>query len=192
MFSKKINTHLDNHIKVVKTINDEIETLKLISNEMIECFKNNGKILICGNGGSASDAQHIAAELVGRFQEDRIALPAISLSTDTSILTAVSNDYSYENIFERQISALAKKEDIVLVLSTSGSSKNIIRAVKCANIIGCKTIGFLEKKGLIEDDTDIAIKIKSCDTAIIQECHIILGHIICALIDDRYSKSNDV
>ena len=177
----------------MKTINDEIETLKLISNEMIECFKNNGKILICGNGGSASDAQHIAAELVGRFQEDRIALPAISLSTDTSILTAVSNDYSYENIFERQISALAKKEDIVLVLSTSGSSKNIIRAVKCANIIGCKTIGFFgEKKGLIEDDTDIAIKIKSCDTAIIQECHIILGHIICALIDDRYSKSNDV
>ena len=144
-----------------------------------------GKLLLMGNGGSAGDAQHIAAELVGRFKKERKAMPALALTVDTSSLTALGNDYGFDTIFERQVEALANKNDTVIGISTSGNSENIIRAVNKANSIGAFTIGLLGNDGgKLKDAVNLPIIIPSNDTARIQEVHITIGHIICEIIEE--------
>jgi len=146
-----------------------------------------GKLLLMGNGGSAGDAQHIAAELVGRFKKERKAMPALALTVDTSSLTALGNDYGFDTIFERQVEALANKNDTVIGISTSGNSENVIRAVNKANSIGAFTIGLLGNDGgKLKDAVNLPIIIPSNDTARIQEVHITIGHIICEIIEEDF------
>ena len=146
-----------------------------------------GKLLLMGNGGSAGDAQHIAAELVGRFKKERKAIPALALTVDTSSLTALGNDYGFDTIFERQVEALANKNDAVIGISTSGNSENVVRAVNKANSIGAFTIGLLGNDGgKLKDAVNLPIIIPSNDTARIQEVHITIGHIICEIIEEDF------
>jgi len=146
-----------------------------------------GKLLLMGNGGSAGDAQHIAAELVGRFKKERKAMPALALTVDTSSLTALGNDYGFDTIFERQVEALANKNDTVIGISTSGNSENVVRAINKANSIGAFTIGLLGNDGgKLKDAVNLPIIIPSNDTARIQEVHITIGHIICEIIEEDF------
>lgn len=159
--------------------------------EMAEICKqslNNGhKIMICGNGGSAADSQHIAAEFVGRFVKERYGLPAIAFTTDTSILTAIGNDYGYEEVFRRQVEALGRKGDVLIGISTSGNSENIVRAFEQAKKQGVKTLAFTgQKESKMSGIADITLKVPAPVTARVQECHIMVGHIICEYIDEEY------
>ena len=145
------------------------------------------KILLCGNGGSAAEAQHIAAEFVGRFQKERKGLPAISLTTDTSILTSVANDYSYETIFARQVEALGQKGDVLILLTTSGNSKNCLAACRRAKEQGLKTVAMAGSKGgAIKELADICLRVPSDVTAHIQEVHLVVLHAVCAIVDENY------
>jgi len=156
---------------------------------ILDTFRSGKKLLICGNGGSAGDAQHIAAELTGRFKRERKALPAIALTTDTSALTAIGNDYDFRYIFSRQIEALGVKGDTLLAITTSGNSKNVLEAVKKAKEIGCKVITLSGKDGgRVKEFGDINIVVPSNDTPRIQEMHILIGHIICDIIDKNIVK----
>jgi D-sedoheptulose 7-phosphate isomerase len=151
---------------------------------MAQCLASGGKLLFFGNGGSAADAQHLAAEFVGRFIKDRQALPAIALTTDSSILTAVGNDYGFEQVFSRQIQALGRPGDIAVGISTSGQSSNVLAAMREARKLGLKTIGFSGKDGgALAKCVDIPIVVSSPNTARIQECHITIGHLICELAE---------
>ncbi len=142
------------------------------------------KILICGNGGSAADSQHFAAEIVGRFEKERKGFPAIALTTDTSALTAIGNDYGFDQIFSRQVEALGQKGDILVGISTSGNSENVIKAVETAKEIGIFTVGFLGKDGgKLKDIVDKAFIVKHSSTARIQEVHLTLEHTLCKIID---------
>ena len=144
-----------------------------------------GKLILMGNGGSAADCQHIAAELVGRFKKERRAMPAIALTVDTSSLTALGNDYGFDTIFERQIEAHARENDAVVGISTSGNSENVVLALKKANAIGAETIGLVGNNGgKIKEVANLSIVVPSNDTARIQEVHITIGHIICELIEE--------
>ena len=154
------------------------------ANLLIKCFKKGNKVLLFGNGGSASDAQHISAELVGRFTGKRRGLPAIALNVDTSVLTAIANDFGFESVFSRQVEALAKQGDVVIAISTSGFSENILMAVKEARLNGAKTIALTGKGGGgLKDMADLAILVPSQNTPRIQEAHITIGHILCDLIE---------
>jgi D-sedoheptulose 7-phosphate isomerase len=155
-------------------------------------LKAGGKILIFGNGGSAADAQHIAAEFVNRYQKERKALSAIALTTDTSILTSVANDSSFDNVFSRQVEALGKKGDVAWGISTSGKSPNVIKALELAKSLGLKTIGFTGGDGgKIKKIADLCIIIPSTSTPRIQELHITIAHIICELIEDSLFNKKD-
>jgi D-sedoheptulose 7-phosphate isomerase len=147
------------------------------------CITSGHKILIFGNGGSAADAQHIAAEFVNRFQIERPPLAALSLTTDTSIITSIGNDYHFDEIFSRQIRALGKKDDIAMGISTSGNSKNVIRAINAGRKIGMFTIGLTGRGGELAECADLVFAVKSDTTARIQEAHITLGHILCDLVE---------
>ena len=165
-----------------------------LSEEIIEAAQQikirlevGGKLLLMGNGGSAGDAQHIAAELIGRFKKERKAMPALALTVDTSSLTALGNDYGFETVFERQVEALADKNDAIIGISTSGNSENVVRAINKANSIGAFTIGLLGNDGgKLKDAVNLPIVIPSNDTARIQEVHITIGHIICEIIEEDY------
>ena len=180
-----INNEFLSHLETIhKVIESMGEKLEIASKLVVETLKNGNKILLCGNGGSAADAQHIAAELSGRYKIERRGLPAIAITTDTSALTAISNDYGYDRVFDRQIEALASKGDLIIGISTSGNSKNIINALKLAQELGCKTLGFSGKDGgQMNSYCDINLIVPSNDTPRIQEMHILLGHIICEIVD---------
>ncbi|OGR28032.1 MAG: phosphoheptose isomerase [Desulfuromonadaceae bacterium GWB2_53_15] len=151
---------------------------------LVERFKDGSKLLVMGNGGSAADAQHFAAEIVGRFKLERAALPAIALSTDTSILTAIGNDYGFDAVFSRQVEALATAGDVVVGISTSGNSPNVLKALQLARERGCRTVGLLGKDGgSIKAACDLALIVPSSDTPRIQEGHITIIHIICDLVE---------
>src|SRR5262245_32709849 len=158
--------------------------------EMIaESLRSGGKILFCGNGGSAADAQHLAAEFVGRFVVERLGLPAIALTTDSSILTAVANDYGFERVFTRQIEALGRPGDVAIGISTSGNSPNVIEAVNKDKKQNLKTLGLVGKDGgALARCVDIAITVSSTNTARVQECHIAIGHILCELVENELSE----
>ncbi len=172
-----------------KTIQKDIDKIIKIVNVIDGALRKGGKIIIFGNGGSAADSQHIAAELIGRFQKERKSIPAIALTTDTSILTALSNDYGFDIIFSRQIEGLGSKKDIALGLSTSGNSSNVLKAMKAARKIGMKTISLTGGVGgSIAKASDFSIVVPSKITARVQEVHICLAHILCELIEEKFSK----
>lgn len=151
---------------------------------LVSRFKDGSKLLIMGNGGSAADAQHFAAEIVGRFKLERAALPAVALSTDTSILTAIGNDYGFDAVFSRQVEALATAGDVVIGISTSGNSPNVLKALELARGRSCRTVGLLGKDGgSIKAACDLALIVPSSDTPRIQEGHITIIHIICDLVE---------
>ena len=182
--SNQFKKYLKEHIEISASLFDISEQVHTASNLCIKTLKNGGKIIFFGNGGSASDSQHLSSELIGRFQKDRIPLAAISLTTDTSAITAISNDYTFENIFSRQLSALGKKGDCVFALSTSGNSKNVLNAIKLSKEIGISSISLLGNNGgLIKSFSDIPIVVPSQSTARIQEFHIFIGHVICSNIE---------
>jgi len=159
-------------------------------NEMIKCFKRGNKIIIFGNGGSAADAQHIVAEFIGRFQKERKSLPAISLTTDSSIITSLANDYSYDIVFSRQCESLVSKGDVVIGISTSGKSKNVEEGIKTAKKKGAITIGLLGGDGgTIKNTVDISIVVPSTNTARIQEVHRVIYHIICDVVENESTKN---
>lgn len=161
-----------------------IENIQQCVDKITHSFKSGNKVLFCGNGGSAADAQHLAAEFSGRFYKDRIALPAEALHCNTSYLTAVANDYSYDVIYSRLIEGIALKNDILIGLSTSGNSKNIINAFEVANKKGVITIGLTgQTGGKMKNTSSILINVPSNDTPRIQELHILIGHIICELVE---------
>ncbi len=178
-----LNASADLKYQVAETLAGEI----LKAAEMIrDSLQAGGKLLLMGNGGSAADAQHIAAELVGRFKKERKSYPAIALTVDTSALTAVGNDYGFDTIFSRQVEALARKGDVLLGFSTSGNSENVIRAFKLAGELGVTTIGLLGRQGgRAKKHVNLAIVIPSDDTARIQEVHITVGHIFCELLEEE-------
>ena len=157
---------------------------------IIRCLRSGGKVLLFGNGGSAADAQHVAAEFVGRFVVERAALPAIALTTDSSILTAVANDYGFDRVFARQIEALGRTNDVAIGLSTSGNSANVLAGVKQARIQKMKTIGLAGRDGgTLSGCVDIPITVRCANTARIQECHIAICHILCELIEGDLSRT---
>jgi|TARA_B110000438_G_scaffold113399_1_gene111212 D-sedoheptulose 7-phosphate isomerase len=168
---------------------DLSEKIEESINQIIKCFSTGNKIIIFGNGGSAADAQHIVAEFIGRFQKERKSLPAISLTTDSSIITSLSNDYSYDIVFSRQCESLVSKGDIVLGISTSGNSKNVEEGIKTAKKMGAITIGLLGGDGgTINDVVDIPIVVQSTNTARIQEVHRVIYHIICGIVEIESTK----
>lgn len=162
----------------------QIEVLDKIAHAIIRALKSGNKVLLCGNGGSATDALHIAAEFVGRFLMERISLPAIALTADTASLTAIGNDYGYDRVFERQIEGLGTKGDVLVALSTSGKSPNILKAIERAKQKGILTVGFTGKDGgSMKDMTDLCFLVKSQKTAHIQEMHITALHGICEVVE---------
>ena len=185
IIKREFSEHIKTSQNTVESNVGQIETAAIIC---INSLKKNGKILIMGNGGSAADAQHIAAELVGRYKTERAGLPAISLTTDSSVITSIANDYGFLHVFDRQINALAKKGDVVIAISTGGTSLNVIKALVAANKLGCKTIGLSGKGGgEFNDLCDVNLIVKSNDTPRIQEMHILIGHTICHLIEQEFS-----
>ena len=161
-----------------------LDVIREIADVIIKAYKDKRCVYLIGNGGSAADAQHIAGELIGRFKINRRPLPAIALTTDTSVITAIANDFGYETCFARQIEALAKPGDILLAFSTSGNSKGILNAVQVAKSLRAITIGFTGKDGgLLKSVVDICLKIPSDNTPRIQECHITVGHIVCSIVE---------
>lgn len=165
-------------------IRGNIPHLILLSEKIALAFTSDRKLLLCGNGGSAADAQHIASEFVNRFILERPPLPAISLATDTSVLTSIGNDYSFDDIFSKQVKALGVEGDVLLAISTSGNSRNVVSAVRDARDLGIYTAGLLGNDGgQLADLVDLALVAKSTLTPRIQESHILAGHIICHLVD---------
>ncbi len=178
---------LNEHIKITKKMEQLLPLIQNAGDLCLNALKNGNKILIAGNGGSAADSQHFSAELTGRFKKERISLPAIALTTDTSALTAIGNDYGYEYVFSRQLEALGNEEDVLIGISTSGNSKNIIEAISKAKEKNIKIITLLGKDGgQIKDLGDINIIIPSNDTPRIQEMHIMVLHMICQIIDEGF------
>lgn len=189
MTSRNIETIFDQSISLINKSKKNSELINQVIDTILCCYKNNGKIIIFGNGGSAADSQHFAAELVGRFKINRQSIPAISLTTDTSIITAIGNDYSFDDIFSRQCEAIVNKNDVVIGISTSGNSKNIIRGLQKAKTKGSKIIGILGNDGgQIADIVDISIIVSSKNTARIQEVHKIILHIICEKVEEHLFK----
>jgi len=182
---KVINSHFDEHLEVVRTVSElspkSIENgAKIIAKSLL----NAGTLFWCGNGGSAADSQHLAAELVGRFKQNRKALRSLALTVDTSVLTCVANDFSYEDIFSRQLEALARNGDVLVGISTSGNSKNVLSAFKMAKDLGVTSIALLGRDGgQAKSFSDLSIIVPSHSTARIQEMHILIGHIFCDLIE---------
>ena len=187
---EKIKSIITKSIGVKEGILRDEELLKTIEKVVVEitlAFKAGNRIYFCGNGGSAADAQHLAAEFSGRFYKDRVALPAEALHCNTSYLTAVANDYGYEHVYARLIEGIGQAGDVLIGLSTSGNSINIIEAFKKAKRKGMITVGFTgESGGRMKEDCDFLINVPSTDTPRIQESHIMAGHIICELVEDQY------
>lgn len=179
------------HIEVFNSLRTEcLNDMVRCADAIVQSLENGGKILIFGNGGSAADAQHIAAELIGRYEKERHALPALALTTDTSALTAIANDYSYEHVFARQIEGLAKPGDVVIGISTSGNSPNVLSGMMKAREKGCVTIGLTGSKGKkLAGVCDISVLVPTTSTARIQEAHIFIGHFLCSAVDRKFAPS---
>jgi len=188
IIDKIIEEEINEHIKDVKLIFKLIPDIAKVSQVLAKTLKQGNKILICGNGGSAADSQHFSSELIGRFEKKRKSLAAISLSTDTSAITSISNDFSFEDIFSRQIEGIGMKDDVLITISTSGKSKNILKAISKAKEKKMNTIGILGRDGgKAIKDVSYAINVNSQRTARIQEMHSLIIHIICALIEKEHN-----
>jgi len=175
---------LDESIKVKEKIKELTPIIAKISKKVVNAYKNKKKVVLFGNGGSAADAQHIAAEFIGKFYKERDSLPSLAFHTNTSVLTAIANDFGYDLVFERQVSSFVEDGDVAIGISTSGNSPNVIKGLLKAKEKGAVTIGFTgEKPSKIEEIVDLCLKIPSSDTPRIQEGHITVGHIICYLVE---------
>ena len=183
-----VQEQADELIKAVTYVKEHLaDKVETLAAKVIDAFKKGNKVIFMGNGGSASDAQHLAAEFVGRFKKERPSLPALALNTYSSTLTAIGNDYSYDVVFSRQIDGLAKEGDVVIGISTSGNSKNVYLALGLAKRKGCYTAAFLGKDGgTIKDMCDLPLIVNVKDTPHIQACHIFMGHCMCDLVDQAY------
>jgi len=185
--SATISATLDAHLEAVLALRTQETIIQEHGEMLVACLRYGNRIFLCGNGGSAADAQHIAAEIVCRFETQRRALPAIALTTDTSALTAIGNDFGYERVFARQVEALARPGDLLIGISTSGNSGNIIAAVEQARDMGVATLGLLggdggKLRGLVDHEMRVPVR----ETARVQECHILIGHIWCSMIDAAF------
>ena len=181
---KLINKHIQEHNDVLDSISQLDESIEKVANLLISCLEKGGTIFWCGNGGSASDSQHLAGELVGRFAGERRPLKSIALTADSAVMTCIVNDYGYEHIFSRQVEALGSKGDVLVGISTSGNSKNVLNAFEVAKNKGVRTIGLLGKAGgMAKNLVDESIIVSSNSTARVQEMHILVGHILCDLIE---------
>jgi len=189
---KYIRSHIISHIETAeKLLSDRsvLDSVEKAATSIIKAFSSHSKLLLAGNGGSAADSQHIAAEFVNRFYIDREGLPALALTTDTSIITAVGNDYSFDRVFSRQLASLGKEGDIFWALSTSGNSVNILEALAECRKKGIISMGFTGARGgRMEGSCDILIKVPSDETPRIQEMHILLAHVICAIVEKELFK----
>jgi D-sedoheptulose 7-phosphate isomerase len=188
LLQKQIQQSIEEHTLVINSLTNYLAEIQQLATLVVKTLKTGNKILLMGNGGSAADAQHIAAEIVGRFTTERRGLPAIALTTDTSILTSIGNDYGYDNIFSRQVEALASAEDLVIGISTSGNSKNVLQALTAAASLGCQTSALLGKGGgEIKNVVNLSLIAPSNNTARIQEAHILIGHILCQVVDSTFT-----
>lgn len=186
---EEIKMEINESIQVKKELINQASLIAEVAEDIVKALKNNGKVILCGNGGSAADSQHIAAELVGRFTKEREPLPAIALTTNTSILTAIGNDYSFDEIFVRQVKALCNEKDVVIGISTSGNSTNVIKAMEVANKLKAHTIALTGNDGgKLSKVAKKTIRVPSQNTQRIQESHILIGHLICLLIEKRLFK----
>ncbi len=184
---QQIEAHFKGHLAAVNEmlvqLSPQIETAAL---KLVETLQGGGKVLIAGNGGSAADSQHFAAELVGRFLQERRALPALALTTDSSILTAVGNDYGFEQIFSRQVEALADQQDLFVGISTSGNSENVCRALATARSCGCRTLALVGGQGgKLASLADVVLQVPSSHTPYVQEGHLLLIHLLCDLVEQQ-------
>ena len=180
---------LREHAEVVQQLASQQEVILHVARKMLACLRAGGKILWCGNGGSAADSQHMAAEFVGRFTRERSGFASLALTTDTSILTALGNDYGFETVFSRQVEALCRPEDVLVGLSTSGNSENVCRALERAREIGAYTVA-LTRAGecKMRELADTCVGVHSDSTARIQECHIIIGHLISDYVESEWVR----
>jgi D-sedoheptulose 7-phosphate isomerase len=179
--ASQLAAHRDVIARVERELSPQIAEMVTL---LVETFTHGGKLLVLGNGGSAADAQHFVAEIVGRFKMERRGLPAIALSTDTSILTAIGNDYGFDKVFRRQVEALAVPGDLIVGISTSGNSPNVQQALELAREMGCRTVGLLGKDGgSIKNVCDLALIVPTSDTPRVQEGHITIIHIACDLLE---------
>jgi len=187
-----IESAIIRHIELAKIINSEFSgTIANIATLLVDSVIDGGALLWCGNGGSAADSQHLAAELLGRFKQNRRAIRSMALTTDTSVLTAIGNDFGYEFIFSRQVEGVARKGDVLIGISTSGNSGNVLQAIRLAKDMGLKTVALLGNEGgVIASEVDVALVIPSPDTAHIQEMHIMVGHILCDLVERAVIAEN--
>jgi D-sedoheptulose 7-phosphate isomerase len=176
---------IEESMQLRESLQAEAKTVVAISDQLVQALRRGNKVLLFGNGGSAADAQHIACELAGRFSRDREPLPAIALSTNTSSLTAIANDYGYEAVFARQLRGLVKKGDIVIGISTSGNSPNVLLAIEEANRRGAVTIALTGQGGKLKELAHYVVAVPSTSTPRIQEAHITIGHIICHLVEEE-------
>jgi len=184
MKKEHIEQQIIDHFKLNEKIISFSDKIEQIAEKAVSVLKKEGTIFWCGNGGSASDSQHLAAELVGRFEKDRPPLKSIALNTDTSIMTAISNDYSYDLVFKRQLEVLGNKKDLLIAISTSGNSKNIIKVLEEAKKKKLYSVALLGKNGgEAKNIADLSIIIPSQSTARIQEMHILIGHLICSFVE---------
>ncbi len=178
-------------VKELKGLLDSLDftILENIASEIISSIKDGNKLMICGNGGSAADAQHMAAEFVNRFLKERKPLPAIALTTDTSNLTSIANDYSFDDVFLKQVEAIGKKGDVLIGISTSGNSSNVFKALDKAKSMGIKTVGFLGKNGgKIKEVCDLVLIVPSDSTPRIQEVHGFIIHVICEIVENEFAR----
>lgn len=185
-----IDHTINEHLEVVEGIRPLVPALAEVARQMTVCLQSGGKLLFMGNGGSAADSQHLAAEFVGRFSRERGGLAAIALTTDNSILTAVANDYGFERVFSRQIDALCQPGDVVVAISTSGNSANVLEAVRLARERGALTVGFAGGDGgALRAQAEICLVVPSGVTARVQEAHILMGHILCDRVEEALTHA---
>lgn len=188
--SQTILTLLDDHIHTMQQLKNLASQIDSAASQMINSLKKGGKIFWMGNGGSAADAQHLAAELIGRFKLERPAIPSIALTTDSSILTCLSNDYDFSIVFARQLEAFCQPNDIVIGITTSGNSQNILKGIAVAKQKGAYTIGLTgHQGGKLATAVDLCMTIPSTNTARIQEAHIFIGHTLCELVESAMVKT---
>jgi len=192
MSDDQIRRSLADHVRLAERVADEMSgQIDEFATSVLETLGAGGKLLFCGNGGSAADAQHLAAEFVVRFKADREALAALALTTDTSILTAGGNDLGFDRIFERQVRALGRPGDLLILHSTSGESENLVRAAGAARAVGMRSVALLAKGGgRLRGEVDLALVVPTDSTARAQEMHLTIGHIVCELVEREYVVSS--
>ena len=185
-YETNFNNNLDNHINFAEKTKEISSQVELVSEKILDLFKRNNTLFFCGNGGSAADSQHLAAEFMGRFLSDRNPIPSIALTVDTSAITAIGNDYGYNEIFSRQLEGLGRKGDIIVGISTSGNSKNVCKAIEKANDLGIASIALTgQDSGAVGKDATYNICVPSTETNTIQEMHISIGHFICGYVEKK-------